>query len=245
MLTTIFLSIKNCKSTLNEVEVNLLMNFLGDSIEHRLSMDCFIHQTLIKIITIVFNANNMEILEVGCGCGACAYQVAKTFSLHHITLSDVTNYVDKNHFDKSGIKTSYIEMNLENDLNISKQFDLVFSTDVIEHLEKDKKALENMFGLVKAGGLLIVGTPNLYRITNLMLKLLGKLHFPRNLGEDVYGDCIHIREYSSSMLINLAKSCHFKEIKIYKMGIVFPYTKFCISNFIPFMNHYNFLVLRK
>jgi 2-polyprenyl-3-methyl-5-hydroxy-6-metoxy-1,4-benzoquinol methylase len=208
-------------------------------------MDCFIHQTLIKIIKNNFHINDIEIMEVGCGCGACAYQVAKTFNLQYVTLSDITNYVDKYQFEQSGIKNNFIKINLENDISISKEFDLVFSTDVIEHLEKDKQALKNMFALVKPGGLLIVGTPNLYRMGNLMLKLLGKLHFPRKLGEDVYGNCIHIREYSPSMLISLAKNCNFKEIKIYKIGFIFPYIGFCISSFVPFMNHYNFLVLRK
>jgi 2-polyprenyl-3-methyl-5-hydroxy-6-metoxy-1,4-benzoquinol methylase len=218
----------------------------NSTIEFQQSTDCMEAKNLLKIIRMdLYEISNMEILEVGCGCGNFSYQVAKTFNLHHVTLSDMENYVDKNHFDKNGIKTSFIEMNLESDLNISKQFDLVFNTDVIEHLEKDKKALENMFSLVKVGGLLIVGTPNLYRIGNLMLKLLGKLHFPRKLGEDVYGDCIHIREYSPSMLINLAKCCKFKEMKIYKVGFMLPYINLCISSFIPFMNQYNFLVLKK
>ena len=95
-------------------------------------------------------------------------------------------------------------MNDDDNLPFSDNyFDLVFSIDVIEHVSDDKKFLAEQIRILKSGGEIILGTPNYYRVSNLILFLLGMLKYPRKLGVDNYGDIIHLREYKRSQLVEL------------------------------------------
>jgi len=85
----------------------------------------------------------------------------------------------------------------------SNTFDLVFSMDVIEHVEDDHTFFKEHIRIAKPGGVILTGTPNRYRTINVVLMLLGRLKYDRKLGEDSYGECIHIREYSENMIKKL------------------------------------------
>ena len=50
------------------------------------------------------------------------------------------------------------DLNLE--FQLEKEFDVVISTEVIEHLENPRATLRNLFRLLKPGGILILTTPN-------------------------------------------------------------------------------------
>jgi 2-polyprenyl-3-methyl-5-hydroxy-6-metoxy-1,4-benzoquinol methylase len=87
----------------------------------------------------------------------------------------------------------------------SNFFDLTFSTDVIEHVNDDFRFVSELVRITKHGGTILIGTPNIQRPVNKLLNLFGKLHFPRKLGVDTYGDCVHLREYSKLDIINLVQ----------------------------------------
>jgi len=53
----------------------------------------------------------------------------------------------------------------------SSQFDLVVCWDVLEHLPDPTRALDNMLGSVKPGGLVVVAIPNLWSLKGMITKL--------------------------------------------------------------------------
>ena len=79
------------------------------------------------------------------------------------------------------------------------------SFDVIEHLADDGKFIEICLGLLKKGGRLIIGTPNIGRLTARLQDLVrGKRKFPYSYGKnEVCGDILHLREYDKKMLFTL------------------------------------------
>jgi len=56
-----------------------------------------------------------------------------------------------------------------------KTFNVVFAGEVVEHTINDNKFLEELFRVLKPGGLLILTTPNLTSLGNRLLMLFGKL----------------------------------------------------------------------
>lgn len=144
-----------------------------------------------------------NVLEVGCGKGYFSYVGALNGKFANCSGCDV---FQDYHLDEIGplcASVSYERMEANRLPYADDSFDLVFSMDVIEHVDDDKKFIEETLRVCKPGGLVLVGTPNYYRITNLFLKMIGKLHYPRRMGEDSYGDVIHLREYTKSQLHDL------------------------------------------
>jgi len=145
----------------------------------------------------------LDVLDVGCGKGMWSYLGAKKGNFENISACDVANNFEIDEISKVASKVEY--KHIENNLLpfSDNSFDLVFSMDVIEHVENDFLFLKEKIRVAKPGGKIIIGTPNYFRIGNLALLLLGKLKYPRSLGQTYFGDCIHIREYAKSDLTRL------------------------------------------
>jgi SAM-dependent methyltransferase len=80
-------------------------------------------------------------------------------------------------------------------------FDLVYHMDVIEHTKKPALFLSEQHRVLKPGGWLVFGTPNLLRPANLLKLLLGRLRFPQRIGFDTsIGEYIHETEYTEFQL---------------------------------------------
>jgi len=143
------------------------------------------------------------VCDVGCGKGIWSYIGLKFGLFKEVVGCDIFfDYKIKEL--KSLGRVSY--KNCENSPYLpfeDNSFDLVFSMDVIEHVEDDNTFFKEHIRIAKPGGVILIGTPNRYRIVNVLLMLLGQLKYPRKLGEDSYGECIHIREYSENMLKKL------------------------------------------
>ena len=124
-----------------------------------------------------------EILEIGSGIGNISSFFLKENK--NITLSELREeYCEilkkfENYPNLKGI----IKMNLtdhnfdENFLTLFNSFDSIFALNVIEHIEDDKKAIENCFKLLKKGGNLIILVPSYNFLYNKFDKELG--HFKR------------------------------------------------------------------
>ncbi len=97
-------------------------------------------------------------------------------------------------------------------------FDGVISFDVIEHVEEDKRFVDEAFRVCKQGGKLIIGTPNRLRLSNRLRALIGrKVVYPYTLGPGV----VHLREYTCGDFVSLIVSAGFLgECKCVWVGIV-------------------------
>lgn len=103
-----------------------------------------------------------NILEIGSGIG----NISKFLHANHkeITLSDIrVNYTRKLKEEFKG--TQVLQINLVDEdfedkhKNILGSFDFIFALNVIEHIEDDSLAIQNIYKLLKKGGIVFILVP--------------------------------------------------------------------------------------
>lgn len=97
-----------------------------------------------------------KVLEVGCGTGAITKEFKEDFADY--TATDVSEKLAEAVVNKYGVKGKAIDAT-SMDLP-SNEFDLVLSSECIEHTKDPLQALREMIRVVKPGGHLIVTSPN-------------------------------------------------------------------------------------
>lgn len=102
------------------------------------------------------NSTDMSTLEIGCGTGGI------TQTLKPLVKNLVVSDISKTLAEKVGKKYSLLWRQADIcNLDISdNQFDLVISSECIEHTPDPKKAILEMLRIVKPGGSLIFTSPN-------------------------------------------------------------------------------------
>jgi 2-polyprenyl-3-methyl-5-hydroxy-6-metoxy-1,4-benzoquinol methylase len=101
----------------------------------------------------------------------------------------------------------FVKALIDRDLNVG-QFDLVISSDVIEHLYRPSDLLEATVSLLKPGGHVLLGTPYHGYLKNFVLAATGKMdaHFA------ALHDGGHIKFFSVSTLSQLLRSHGFENL---------------------------------
>ena len=101
----------------------------------------------------------------------------------------------------------FVHALVDRDLNLG-QFDLVISSDVIEHLYRPSDLLEAATSQLKPGGQILLGTPYHGYLKNLMLAATGKLdaHF------SALHDGGHIKFFSVNTLSKLMRDHGFDDL---------------------------------
>jgi SAM-dependent methyltransferase len=114
---------------------------------------------------------------------------------------------------KPNIKTfSYQHFNVENDIfpYPSESFDVVIFAEIIEHLLNDPcKVLREVKRVLKAGGTMILTTPNVARLENVARLIAGENIYDPYSGYGPYGR--HNREYNRHELVTL---CQFEGFSV-------------------------------
>ncbi len=145
------------------------------------------------------NLRGKIVLDLGCGPGGKTklfYEVSETVGI------DITARIGTEHKHQfTFLLADATRLPFKDD-----SFDAVVSFDVVEHMEDDKKFVAEAFRVCKKSGYIIVGTPNLLRLSNRLRILLGqKIVFPSYIAVDA----IHFREYTSEQLTSLAAGVGF------------------------------------
>src|SRR5678816_1495785 len=154
-------------------------------------------------VELVKNLDGVQsICDLGCGNGHISGRLAALG--YHVTGVDAS---------ESGIQIArrtyrdveFVHALIDRDLNIG-QFDLVISSDVIEHLYRPSDLLEATVAQLKPGGQVLIGTPYHGYLKNLVLAATGKMdaHF------SVLHDGGHIKFFSVSTLSKLMRNHGFK-----------------------------------
>lgn len=87
-----------------------------------------------------------------------------------------------------------------------ESIDVAISSHVIEHVPNDLKAINELWIVLKSGGIAIINTPNRKRLTRAVIEAFtGNRKFP-------YGE--HVREYNEKDLLYLLNNSRFKEFRI-------------------------------
>lgn len=101
----------------------------------------------------------------------------------------------------------FVHALIDRDLNLG-QFDLVISSDVIEHLYRPSDLLEAAVRLIKPGGQILVGTPYHGYLKNLVIAATNKMdaHF------SALHDGGHIKFFSVNTLSKLMRTHGFEDL---------------------------------
>jgi 2-polyprenyl-3-methyl-5-hydroxy-6-metoxy-1,4-benzoquinol methylase len=128
---------------------------------------------------------------------------------------------------------------------LPESFDMVFSYDVIEHLDHPEKLVDESQRLLRKNGMCVMATPNKYRLFGFILIMLGKRKFPFCLDEkrkNEYPEFWHLREYTSGELKKLLEKHGFRVRKVYKIYYGKP-SSWGIRSFFGFPFYHNIIVV--
>jgi len=111
-------------------------------------------------------SESINILDAGSGFGQYSYYLAKKYKNADVTGVDLEKHLvdDSNKFvERAGLKNLRFEQGDLVKYQNNKNFDLILSVDVLEHIEDDRTLIHGFSGLLKPGGFLIISTPSLLR----------------------------------------------------------------------------------
>jgi len=112
----------------------------------------------------LYNCNHNKVLDLGCGSGILSSKVKDKYPFSDITCSDF-NALDYEY------TADFIPCNLNYELPFEdNSFDVVLLIEVIEHVRNPALLLDEIYRILKNGGVLILSTPN---VENLQ----SRLHF--------------------------------------------------------------------
>jgi 2-polyprenyl-3-methyl-5-hydroxy-6-metoxy-1,4-benzoquinol methylase len=155
-----------------------------------------------------------RICDLGCGNGYMTGRLAELgYELVGVDASDSGLEIARRNYPKAKFIQSLIDDNLCNNLDLG-EFDLVVSSDVIEHLYCPSDLLEAARGLLKPNGQLLIGTPYHGYVKNLVLSVTGKMdsHFC------VLDNGGHIKFFSVKTLSELLTNHGFVDLKFSYYG---------------------------
>ena len=149
-----------------------------------------------------------NILEVGSGIGTYSEKIASDFKERKIIFSDIDDeYVaglNKRFQDNKNV--SCIKLNLENPSdfkNIKHKVDSAIALNVIEHIEDDVAALNNMYSLLERNSRFVVLVPAHKFLYNCLDESLG-----------------HYRRYTKQEIIQKVSRTKFKINKIFYFNFI-------------------------
>lgn len=178
----------------------------------------YILPAIIKIIRELRLSSDAKILDAGCGEGYLIHELYKR------------GYKDAWGFDvsESGIKVAkenYRDISNRFEVHNAyhtefpnsfpkKDYDIILSVEVIEHMYSPKEYLKNINFWLKKDGFLIITTPYHGYVKNLAIALLDKIdkHF------DPLQEGGHIKFFSKNTLCRLLEEVGMRPMKFYGSG---------------------------
>ncbi len=140
----------------------------------------------LRLVVPLITPETKTVLDAGCGTGKHAFYLARAFP--HLQVTGLDNRPDVVARAEAEARRSRLD-NLhfvEGDLTASlppDAYDLIYSIDVLEHIEEDEKALAHMAQALRPGGWLAVHTP-----------LTPQVHWFRRFDLDHLKNPLHARE---------------------------------------------------
>ena len=198
----------------------------------------FRYKTLIKYFCdLVEDCKKVTILDVGGGQYA---MICKKMWDDLVYVADIDNR-NFEFLNVNQIETINCDLT-KNPISIDKKFDVIFLSEVIGHIPIPPHIiLSNLKSMLKKGGFLIMSTPNLYRIRNVLYMALGK----RIFDNFTYADKAIGRfcEYSKNQVEWQLKTAGFEKFKILLKHLTYKRSSL-LFNIISFLGMPFFIIPR-
>lgn len=144
--------------------------------------------------------NNNDVLDIGCGEGIVDLYISD--AARHVTCIDIDKSVIDEAIRKIPLNNmSFYKMSGEDLLFQSESFDIVISSQSIEHTRDDQKFLNEVYRVLKDDGIFICATPNKLATVPPGEKIYSAPYYP-----------FHYREYTPSQFYNLLDK-YFVEVE--------------------------------
>ena len=141
----------------------------------------------------------LQILDIGCGTGLNSRAMAAKG--HRVAGVDISEHAIAR-YRESGFDGR--TMDIESGLDFADEsFDLVFCSEVIEHLVRPERLVAEVHRVLRPGGRLVLSTPNsafwLYRVLGLLGWVVSEIQHP-----------MHLRFFSRASLKRLLEAAGFR-----------------------------------
>lgn len=168
---------------------------------------------------VAMGGSGERILDIGCGNGYLLYQfrnsfnslVGLEFSKHRLLQAKI-NMADCDFTAVQGSAENMSEI-------VTNSIDRIVSADTIEHIPDVYSAIDEMYRVLKPGGILVMNTPNIAFVKKRLLLCFGR--FPstsqpnEGLGSDVLYDGGHLHYFTfRSLRLLLQRSGFIVDRKI-------------------------------
>lgn len=223
-----------------------------------------------KYFLSIFERNpKAKLLDCGCWDGINTIKYGKLVGIKDLYGIEIDKSKAKE-AEKKSIKVKVADLNEKLPFP-NKIFDVVIAYHVIEHLVNVRNFVSEIYRVLKKGGYVIIGTPNLASWHNIMALLIGiqpfsgptinpnyksDVNIVQNLNKkrmkDVFSDyetgsLEHIKIMTTKALINLLKTNKFSIESLNGFGYYpwFPLISRPLSKLDPYHSHYVILKARK
>lgn len=159
------------------------------------------------ILENVTDLSNKDVLFVGVGSGELACQFAsKGARIDAFDIDEQAITLTRNYAREAGLEMNLWTSSIE-EVSANKKYDLIVATDVIEHIQNDKAAVQKMNSLLKGDGTIVITVPALQSLFGYHDEVLG-----------------HFRRYSKEQLVRLLKEssaqAQFKLVRYYGFSLI-------------------------
>ena len=165
------------------------------------------------LVTVIRAEKGVQsVCDLGCGNGYLAGQIgAHGYRVVGVDASRPYIETANRHYATANVsfRCAPFDQGLTNELTTEGLFDLVVSSDVIEHLYRPSELLSTAAPLLRSGGLLVVGTPYYGYLKNLAISVLDRW----DTHHSVHWDGGHIKLFSVRALDAMARSHGFETIR--------------------------------
>lgn len=191
----------------------------------------FTYINIIPILNSLLSKKVKSILDIGCGSGTISFYLAsKGYKVKGIDISIRAIKICRDSAMEMGFNNvEFGVCNFPNEIPSGK-YDLIFFSEVIEHLPDDELALKKIYKLIKPDGILFLSTPS----KNAPLYKLGYAKkFDREVG--------HLRRYTVEELKAKLKRNGFLVKSVYKKESIlrnFLFLNPIVGKFIRFIKFF-------
>lgn len=130
------------------------------------------HEAVLSLLPYISNGESL--LDVGCGDGAKTMSYAKELSIGKDSVYGIEQ--QPHYVELAAHRLHVVQVDLERDRFPFKdeELDVIVCNQVLEHLKNIFHPLQEMARILKTGGYLLIGIPNVAAIQNRLLLLLGR-----------------------------------------------------------------------